>query len=496
MTQRSPIDLPALDEVLRKSLSQAQNAGKPPASVVLSVLTRGHAQSVPTGQIRVWLRSRAKDEVRALVNETYAWRALVKDAARHAEVSPSGRRLRVARLAVASLLRGCTPGENALIVALLKAILDDPNGWDSTLVTRRLGVTLGVTHASVSARVKKLGEMKVLTIASGGRGVTTRVRFRALPRSIKDNYRAHPAAVALVDALVAGEETDDVRLLFAALEPSVGYSDVIAARDLGGRRGEGARALLDAVQADRFDVPEAALDVTAWSVALLSSLDALETVKPAQIRRAKKTLKSVGLGSENVESFADIAADLSEGLPTALRDEAEERRRAYDEERTVGRNRAQSVKDTLYATVLPPLYESVGNIPKEPTREWLFAMQGACVPLLVSATSEFAVALRSELRKAMLRRGWSGDQVKRAILVTTLPSVYTTIGSIPAGMPTHDWLVAMQSACVPLLSEDSAETATALRTGVAKVMTKVGWSEEHIERAVEIVLSKEAKVAA
>lgn len=415
MTQRSPIDLPALDEVLRKSLSQAQNAGKPPASVVLGVLARGHAQSVPTGQIRVWLRSRAKDEVRAHVNETYAWRSLVRDAARHAEVSPSVRRLRVARGAVASLLRGCTPGENALIVALLRAILDDPNGWDSTLVTRRLGVTLGLSHTSVSARVKKLGEMGVLTLATSGRGVTTRVRFRALPRTVKDVYRAHPAAVALVDALVAGEETDDVRLLFAALEPSVGYSDVIAARDLGGRRGEGARASLDAVDADRFDVPEAALDVTAWSVALLASLDALETAKPAQIRRAKKTLKKVGLGTDNVAQFADIAADLSEGLPTALRDEAEERRRAYDDERTVTRNRAKSIQDTLYATTIPKLYETAGNIPKVPTREWLERMKAACAPALAPERAEIATVLRTELRKAMLGRGWSGDHVKRAM---------------------------------------------------------------------------------
>ena len=415
MNKRSTIDLTALDEVLRKSLSQAQAAGKPPARVVLAVLARGRSASVPVGHIRVWLRSRARDEVRALVNETYTWRALVRSSTRHAEVSPSVRRLRVARGAVASLLHGCTPGENALIVALLKSILDDPNGWDSTLVTRRLGVTLGVSHTSISARVKKLGEAGILTLATSGRGVTTRVRFAALPRTVKDTYRAHPAAVALVDALVAGEETDDVRLLFSALEPSVGYSDVIAARDLGGRRGEGARASLAAVDAERFDVPEVKLDVTAWSIAMLSSLGALDTAKPAQIRRAKKTLRAVGLGTDNVASFADIAADLSEGLPTALRDEAEARRRVYDEERTVARNRAKSIQDTLYATTIPTLYKSAGDVPKTPTREWLEKMQRACAPVLAPERAEIAAALRVELRRAMLRRGWSGEHVKRAM---------------------------------------------------------------------------------
>lgn len=403
MTTRSGIDLPSLDSVLGTALSNASRAGQSPRSVALAVLCRGRSQNVAPGSVRVWLRSRGNAEVRSLVADRFLWSKLSVLATNRVAESPSKVRVRVARRAVAALLRGFTAGENALIAILLVSILDDPNGWDSVQLTKRLGVQLGVSHATIQARAKKLSDAGVLTLLSKGRGVPTRVRFAPLPRGVKDAYREHEIAVALVDAL-AGEPASDVvedaaRILRTVDAPALGYGD---------------------------------LTHDAWNLMLLSALDARSTATPARIARGRKVLRGAGL-DEDVTVFADAVADLSEGEPTTLRDAAEAKRRAEADERASSAERARQVKEALYAKTLPALYARAGEPPAAPktdaqriaARKWMSGMREACAPAL--AKPELAAALRVELRRALLRRGWTGEHVKRGVEMI-LPKGTDTLG--------------------------------------------------------------------
>lgn len=395
MTTSSGIDLRALDSVLGTALSDKTRVGAAPRIVSLAVLCRGLEQNVAPGTIRVWLRSRGSAEVRSLIAESYMWRTLTRDAKHRVAESPSKVRVRVARRAVAALLRGFTAGENALVAALALSIIDDPNGMDTALLSKRFAVRLGCSYFTIRARMNKLADAGVLTLRTVRRGVPTRVAFAELPRAVKDAYREHEIAVELVDAL-AGESArpeveDAVRILRAVDAPAIAYGD---------------------------------LTHDAWNMLLLTALDALETSTPARIARGRKVLREAGLDPEDVSGFADSAIDLSEGEPTALRDAAEEKRRVEDDARTVDRERVQGIKDTLRERTLPALYARAGKPPAAPTtdaqkrraREWITKMTTACASAVADPSKEEIVkVLRAEVRGALGRRGWSGEPLKKAV---------------------------------------------------------------------------------
>lgn len=392
MTTRSGIDLPALDAVLRVALTKALRAGRPPARVVLAVLARGRSQNVSPGSVRVWLRSRCADAgVRALVADTPTWRSLSAAAKRRVEEDPSKVRLRLARRAIASMLRGLPAGENTLIALPLLSMLDDPNEWDSAQITKRPSVILGVSHTSVQARTKKLTAAGVLTKLSGSRGVTTRVSFAPLPKSVKENYERYPLAYALVDALTANEspaDNDAIAILRALNEPSIGYG---------------------------------ALPEDAWNYVFLRALGATDTLSPGRIARARRALKDAGLDPNDTALFADAAADLSDGEPTALYEAAEAKRAVEAEARTASKVEAADRKSKLYRTTLPTLFTNAGGgIPPMPTtveeqndaHEWISRMTIECASALGSPMESM---LRTELRRGFVRAGWANEDASRVV---------------------------------------------------------------------------------
>lgn len=393
MTPRNSLNLPALDATLGPALNAALRAGRPATAVVLAVLARARDQNVPAGRCRVWLRSRCRDTgVTQIVAETAAWRTLTAAAKRHGAESPIVRRRRIARRAVAALLQPHPAGAAALVAVLALGMLDDENAWDSALVSKRLGVVLGVTHTAVSARVRKLVESGTLTLLSRGRGVPGRVRFAKLPASVSSTLESNPTAVGLVD-LLAGESdassdshggaADAARVLRAVTEPSVGYGP---------------------------------LSDAAWQYALLRALDADHALPQGRRTRARRALRDAGLDPDDVRAFADSARSLSEGEPARRRNEREAARTVEAAERAESAERSRANKTKVYAQVLPGLLQRAGAIPTRPTREWVAAMREACAGAVADETkSELVATLRGALRHKLLTAGWSGEGAKRGV---------------------------------------------------------------------------------
>ncbi|GAA3020504.1 hypothetical protein [Microbacterium dextranolyticum] len=395
MTPRNSLDLPALDATLGPVLTSALRAGRPATAVVLAVLARAHSENVPAGRCRVWLRSRCRDaEVAQIVTETAAWRTLTAAAKRHGAESPIVRRRRIARRAVAALLQPLPAGDAALIAVLALGMLDDENAWDSALVSKRLGVTLGVTHTAVSARVRKLVESGTLTLLSRGRGVPGRVRFAKLPASVSSTLESNPTAVGLVDLLAGESEASPVSnggaanaaaVLRAVTEPSVGYGP---------------------------------LSDAAWQYALLRALGAEDALPQGRRTRARRALRSAGLDPDDARAFVDAARTLSEGEPARLRDEREAGRAVEAAERAASAERSRAQKKAVHEKVLPGLLAHVGAVPKTPTREWVGAMREACAGVVADESKREVVALlRGALRQKLLRAGWSTDEVTRGIAI-------------------------------------------------------------------------------
>ena len=395
MTPRNSLDLPALDATLGPVLTSALRAGRPATAVVLAVLARAHSENVPAGRCRVWLRSRCRDaEVSRIVAETAGWRTLTAAAKRHGAESPIVRRRRIARRAVAALLQPLPAGDAALVAVLALGMLDDPEAWDSALVSKKLGVVLGVTHTAVSARVRKLTEGGVLTLLSRGRGVPGRVRFAKLSASVSSTLESNAVAVGLVDLLAGesdavadpnGSAANAARVLRAVMEPSVGYGP-----------------LSDAV----------------WQYGLLCALRAEDALPQGRRTRARRALRDAGLDPDDVTCFADAARTLSEGEPARLRDEREAARVIEAAERAASAERSRAQKKLVHERVLPGLLAHVGKVPKSPTREWIAGMRDACSGVVADESKREVVAvLRGALRQKLLRAGWSTDEVTRGIAI-------------------------------------------------------------------------------
>ncbi|GEB95176.1 hypothetical protein GCM10009724_16920 [Microbacterium lacticum] len=395
MTPRNSLDLPALDATLGPVLTSALRAGRPATAVVLAVLARARSENVPAGRCRVWLRSRCRDTgVTQIVTETAAWRTLTAAAKRHGAESPFERRRRIARRAVAALLQPHPAGHAALVAVLALGMIDDPEAWDSALVSKKLGVVLGVTHTAVSARVRKLVESGTLTLLSRGRGVPGRVRFAKLPASVSSTLESNGVAVGLVDLLAGGSEApsesngsaaDAARVLRAVTEPSVGYG---------------------------------AIGDAAWQYALLRALGSEDALPQGRRTRARRTLRDAGLDPDDVRAFADAARTLSEGEPARLRDEREAARVIEAAERAASAERSRAQKKLVHERVLPGLLAHVGAVPKTPTREWVGAMRDACAGVVADESKREVVAvLRGALRQKLLRAGWSTDEVTRGIAI-------------------------------------------------------------------------------
>lgn len=395
MTPRNSLDLPALDATLGPVLTSALRAGRPATAVVLAVLARARSENVTAGRCRVWLKSRCRDaEVAQIVTETAAWRTLSAAAKRHGAESPIVRRRRIARRAVAALLHPLPAGDAALVAVLALGMIDDPEAWDSALVSKKLGVVLGVTHTAVSARVRKLVESGTLTLLSRGRGVPGRVRFAKLPASVSAVLESNAVAVGLVDLLAGGDEASSVlnggaadaaRVLRAVTEPSVGYGP---------------------------------LGDAAWQYALLRALGSEDSLPQGRRTRARRTLRDAGLDPDDVRAFADAARSLSAGEPARLRDEREAGRAVEAAERAASAERSRAQKKAVHEKVLPGLFTNVGAIPKTPTREWVGAMRDACAAVAADENKREVVAvLRGALRQKLLRAGWSTDEVTRGIAI-------------------------------------------------------------------------------
>lgn len=395
MTPRNSLDLPALDAALGPVLTSALRAGRPATAVVLAVLARAHSENVTAGRCRVWLRSRCRDsEVSQIVAETAAWRTLSAAAKRHGAESPFERRRRIARRAVAALLQPLPAGDAALVAVLALGMIDDENAWDSALVSKKLDVTLGVTHTAVGARVRKLTEGGVLTLLSRGRGVPGRVRFAKLSASVSSTLESNPTAVGLVDLLAGESEASPVSnggaanaaaVLRAVTEPSVGYG---------------------------------AIGDAAWQYTLLRTLGAEDALPQGRRTRARRALRSAGLDPDDVTLFADAATELSEGEPARLRDEREAARVIEAAQRAASAERSRAQKKAVHEKVLPGLLAQVGAVPKTPTREWVGAMREACAGVVADESKREVVALlRGALRQKLLRAGWSTDEVTRGIAI-------------------------------------------------------------------------------
>lgn len=395
MTPRNSLNLPALDATLGPALNAALRAGRPATAVVLAVLARARDQNVTAGRCRVWLKSRCRDaEVAQIVAETAAWRTLSAAAKRHGAESPFERRRRIARRAVAALLQPLPAGDAALVAVLALSMIDDPEAWDSALVSKKLDVTLGVTHTAVGARVRKLVEGGTLTLLSRGRGVPGRVRFAKLPASVSAVLESNAVAVGLVDLLAGesdavadpnGSAADAARVLRAVTEPSVGYG---------------------------------AIGDAAWQYVLLRALGAEDALPQGRRTRARRTLRDAALDPDDVTLFADAATELSEGEPARLRDEREAARAVEAAERAASAERSRAQKKLVHERVLPGLLAHVGKVPKSPTREWIAGMRDACSGIVADESKREVVAvLRGALRQKLLRAGWSTDEVTRGIAI-------------------------------------------------------------------------------
>ena len=269
-------------------------------------------------------------------------------------------------------------------------MLDDPEAWDSALVSKKLGVVLGVTHTAVSARVRKLVESGTLTLLSRGRGVPGRVRFAKLPASVSAVLESNAVAVGLVDLLAGGSEAvadpngsaaDAARVLRAVTEPSVGYGP-----------------LSDAV----------------WQYTLLRALGSEDSLPQGRRTRARRTLRDAGLDPDDVTCFADAARSLSEGEPARLRDERDAARAVEAAQRAASAERSRAQKKLVHERVLPGLLANVGSVPKTPTREWIAGMRDACAGVVADeGKREIVAVLRGALRQKLLRAGWSTDEVTR-----------------------------------------------------------------------------------
>ncbi|MBF9335398.1 hypothetical protein G3N30_03850 [Microbacterium lacticum] len=395
MTRRNSLDLPALDAALGPVLNAALRAGRPATAVVLAVLARARSENVPAGRCRVWLRSRCRDtEVSQIVAETAAWGTLSAAAKRHGLESPFERRRRIARRAVAALLQPLPAGDAALIAVLALSMIDDPEAWDSALVSKKLDVTLGVTHTAVGARVRKLVEGGTLTLLSRGRGVPGRVRFAKLPASVSSTLESNGVAVGLVDLLAGESEASPVSnggaanaaaVLRAVTEPSIAYGP---------------------------------LGDAAWQYALLRALGAGDSLPQGRRTRARRTLRDAGLDPDDARAFADAARSLSEGEPARLRDEREAARAVEAAERAASAERSREQKKAVHEKVLPGLLAHVGSVPKTPTREWIAGMRDACAAVVADEGKREVVAvLRGALRQKLLRAGWGSDDVTRGIAI-------------------------------------------------------------------------------
>lgn len=361
-------NLSRLDADLGKTLKSALRSGRPAPNIVLSVLARTVELDAPVPFVRSWMRRRVADaKVLALVADDTTWKHLVSRARGHARESSPAVRLRVARRAVASILRDdLNAGERALVALLAVRILDDPKGWETAQVTRRLGVDLGCSHETVQARVRSLVAKGVLVNLTIGRsGVPARVKLNRLPRHIGDALDANAAACALVTALSipgdlpttdAAHTADDARAVFRAIvEPSIGYGS---------------------------------LSDGAWSYVVLRALDAEHLLSAGQIARARRTFKETGLDlrvKSNdralVSRFPDLARDLSDGTPTDERAAREEERR----ERATARANSAAVSRTAeriayQATTLDPLRSLILSTEQDHT--WLATVESIDDPRL------------------------------------------------------------------------------------------------------------------
>jgi len=361
-------NLSRLDADLGKTLKTALRSGRPAPNVVLSVLARAVELDAPVPFVRSWMKRRVADpKVLALVADDTPWKHLVSRARGHARESSPAVRLRVARRAVASILRDdLNSGERALVALLCIRILDDPRGWETAQVTRRLGVDLGVSHETVQARVRSLVAKGVLVNLTTGRsGVPARVKFNRLRRDVGDTLDANPTACALVTALSipgdlpttdAAHAADDAREVFRAIvEPSIGYGS---------------------------------LSDHAWSYVLLRALDAEHLLSAGQIARARRTFKEAGLDLRArsnddalVSRFPDLARDSSDGAPTDERTAREEERRERADARADSAAASRTAERIAYqATTLDPLRSLILSAEQDST--WLTTVESIDDPRL------------------------------------------------------------------------------------------------------------------
>lgn len=355
-------NLSRLDAELGKTLKSALRSGRPAPNVILSVLARTVELDAPAPFVRSWMTRRVADpKVLALVADSDTWKHLVSRARGHARESSPAVRLRVARRAVASILRDdLNSGERALVALLAVRILDDPRGWETAQITRRLGVDLGCSHETVQARVRSLVAKGVLVNLTTGRsGVPARVKFNRLRRDVGDMLDANPAACALVTALSipgdlpttdAAHAADDARSVFRAItEPSIGYGD---------------------------------LNDGAWSYVLLRALDAVHLLSAGQIARARRTFKDSGLDlrvktndSALVSRFPDLARDLSDGAPTDERTAREKERRERAAARADSAAASRTAERIAYqSTTLDPLRSLILSADQD--HAWLTTVEG------------------------------------------------------------------------------------------------------------------------
>ncbi|MBG9887124.1 hypothetical protein ABE10_11395 [Bacillus toyonensis] len=355
-------NLSRLDADLGRTLKSALRSGRPAPNVILSVLARTVELDAPAPFVRSWMTRRVADaKVLALVADSDTWKHLVARARGHARESSPAVRLRVARRAVASILRDdLNAGERALVALLAVRILDDPRGWETTQITRRLAVDLGVSHETVQARVRSLVAKGVLVNLTTGRsGVPARVKFNRLRRDVGDMLDANPAACALVTALSiqgdlpttdAAHTADDARSVFRAIvEPSIGYGD---------------------------------LSDHAWSYVLLRALNTEHLLSAGQIARARRTFKTAGLDlrvksndSALIERFPDLARDLSDGAPTDERAAREEERRERADARADSAAVSRTAERIAYqSTTLDPLRSLILSTEQDGT--WLTTLEG------------------------------------------------------------------------------------------------------------------------
>lgn len=381
----SSVRLTAYDAVLGRAYRGALGAGRPAPAVVLAVLAaRGET---PPATVRLWLRRRGDDAVKAIANDAGAWRALATAAKQRADAPIGAVRLKIARRSVASLLLGLPAGEAALSAVIALSMLDSEEQWDTAQVTKKLGVILNTAHSTTQARVRSLTtKHSVLTLLSKGRGVPGRVRFATISRERGMLFDQYPAARALVTALVNDDRDDEaVKLFRAVAAPAIGYGDM--------------------------------LDDASWHLALLTLLDASETISTGRRARASRTLRAAGV---TAATFAAEAERLSLGEPTRLHDEKEAERVAEAEERAASAAAAREMKTRLYRVTLPKLAESCGAIPTKPDTErkqahakrWIGKMHTACAPALGTAHE---APLRSALRQGLVRRGWTTQSANGAV---------------------------------------------------------------------------------